>query len=154
MFLMPGANAVLRLASFSGKSSCLFLVIWKKEKLIFDLAVPGQGECKWRPLHAILYLWEWCTSNAAVPASGLESMKKRKLSCTVCVYKLVHPFWKIPWHVPKMLKIKLSCGLAISPVGTYQKNTEMLTQKVILTPVLITTLFTTANAMEVPLKSW
>ena len=61
--------------------------------------------------------------------------------------KLVQPLWKTVWRSLKKLKIKLPYDPAITLLGIYPQNTDVVKRRAICTPIFIAALSTIA-------KSW
>ena len=57
-------------------------------------------------------------------------------------YKLVKPLWKTVWRVLKKLKIELPYDPAITLLGIYPKDTDVVKRRAICTPMFIAAITT------------
>ena len=59
--------------------------------------------------------------------------------------KLVQPLWKTVWKFLKKLKIEVPYDPAVALLGIYPKDTNVVTQRGICTPMFIVAMSTTAK---------
>jgi hypothetical protein len=64
--------------------------------------------------------------------------------------KLVQPFWKTIWRLPKKINIELAYDPVIPLLGIYPKECDSGYSKGTCTPMFITTLFTIAKIWKQP----
>jgi len=95
------------------------------------------------PVRKAIIKKTFVTANADMDVEKRGTLVHCWLEC-----KLVQAVWKTIWSFLRKLKTGLLCDSAVPPLGIYPKETKILTQKDIYTPMFRTALFTIAKTLK------